>query len=81
MSKAVHFVSKNIFPENWILGAKGITGLFFTIDGVIHVGNVPVIFLYQELIKSGSSSMLVGRMHVTTVEMRMDRTEEGHTLW
>ena len=76
-----HFVSKISFPENWILIAEVIVSFFCTRDGVVHVGNFLVIFLHKELNKSGSLSMSEGRMHVTTVETRMDGTREGIKIW
>ena len=47
LSKADHFISKTSFPTNWILGAKGIVGLFYTGDGVVHMGDVLVVFLHK----------------------------------
>ena len=47
LSKADHFISKTSFPMNWILGAKGIVGLFYTGNRVVHVGDVLVVFLHK----------------------------------
>ena len=49
-------------------------GFFYTSDGVVHVGDVMVVFLHKDLIKSGRSSMSAEWMHLMTVETRMDRT-------
>ena len=72
MSETAHFFSKNSFPDNWIVGANGIIGSFFTSDGVVYVGDVLVVLLHKELIKSGKLSMLAEGMHVTTVETIID---------
>ena len=72
MRETAHFVRKTSFPENWILGAKGIVGLFYTVDGLVIEHDVLVIFLHKYLSKISRSSMPEKGMHVTIVETRTD---------
>ena len=58
LSEAAHFISKTSFPTNWILGATGIIGLFYTGDGVVHVGDVMVVFMNKQMSKRSKSSVL-----------------------
>ena len=45
------------------------------------MGNVLSIFLYKDLSKSSRSSMSKGRVHVTTVETRVNSTGDSNRVW